>query len=271
MHFPPDEHLGCGSDLIFERFQRMASISQTAGVRPAMSVTGRGGLVDKYFYLAIGVLTAGVVYAGFSQTVGGALFHPAVPRPLILWFHGAAFSGWVLFYIFQSALVRTRNVKVHRSLGWFGAALGVAMVVLGFTTAVIMTRFDMRVLHEVTGAAEFLVIPFYDMVAFGTLFALAILWRKKPDLHRRLLFLATAGLLDAAFGRFQYLFDSNLFAVCVWGVMLLGPVRDLMVDKRIHRLYLIALPRLIVVYSFALYTWRSGSPWWMRIAHSLLG
>ena len=249
----------------------MASISQTAAVRPATSVTGRGGLVDKYFYLSMGLLTAAVVYAGFSQTVNANLFHAAVPRPTILWFHGAAFSGWVLFFIFQSALVRTRNVKVHRTLGWFGAALGASMVVLGFTTSVIMTRFDMHVLHEVAGAAEFLVIPFYDMIAFGTLFGLAILWRRKPDLHRRLLFLATAGLLDAAFGRFRYLFDSNLFVVCVWGVMMLGPIRDLIVDKRVHRLYLIALPCIILVFSFALYTWRSASPWWMSIAHSLLG
>ena len=59
----------------------MASISQTAGARPALSFTGRGGLVDKYFYLAMGLLTAATVYAGFSQTVNMNLFHPAVPRP----------------------------------------------------------------------------------------------------------------------------------------------------------------------------------------------
>jgi len=235
-----------------------------------MNITGRGGLVDKYFYLAMGLLAAIVVVAGFRLTVNDNLFHPAVPRPLILWFHGSAFSGWVLFFILQSALVRTRNVKVHRSLGWFGAGLGAVMVVLGFTTAVVMSRFDMHTLHE-TGIAEFLIIPFYDMVAFGTLVSLAILWRKKPDLHRRLLFLATAGLLDAAFGRFQYLFDTNLFAVCVLAVMLLGVMRDLLVDRRIHKVYLIALPCLTVAYSLAIYTWRSASPWWMALAHPILG
>lgn len=248
----------------------MASIPQSAAVRPAKSITSRGGLVDKYFYFAMGLLTAGIVVAGFSQTVGAALFHPAVPRPMILWFHGSAFSAWVLFYIFQSTLVRSRNVKLHRSIGWFGAGLGLVMVMLGFSTAVVMSRFDINTLHE-TDIAEFLIIPFYDMVAFGTLATLAILWRKKPDLHRRLLFLATAGLLDAAFGRFQYLFDTNLFAVCVLGVMILGVVRDLLVEGRIHKVYLVALPCLIVAYSFAIYTWRSASPWWMAIAQSLLG
>ena len=248
----------------------MASISQTTAVGRAKGITGRGGLVDKYFYFAMGLLAACVVVAGFRLTVNDHLFHPAVPRPLILWFHGSAFSGWVLFYIIQSALVRTHNVKVHRSLGWFGAGLGAAMVVLGFTTAVVMSRFDIHTLHE-TGIAEFLIIPFYDMVAFGTLVTLAILWRKKPDLHRRLLFLATAGLLDAGFGRFDYLFDTNLYAVCVLAVMLLGVVRDLLVDGRIHKVYLVALPCLTVAYAFAIYTWRSASPWWMSIARSILG
>ena len=248
----------------------MASISQTAAVRPAKSVSSRGGPLDKYFYLVMGLLAAAAVVAGFSQTVEASLFHPAVPRPTILWFHGAAFSAWVLFYIFQSALVRTHNVKLHRSLGWFGAALGATMAPLGVVTAIVMGRFDIHVLHA-PGVEGFLIIPFYDMVVFGTLLSLAILWRKKADFHRRLLFIATAGLLDAAFGRFQYLFDTNLFAVCVDSVMLLGVARDLLVDRRIHRVYLFALPCIFVAQIFTIYTWRSAAAWWMAIAHSILG
>ncbi len=248
----------------------MASISQTTGVRPAKSLTSRGGPVDKYFYLTMGLLAAAVVVAGFSQTVDASLFHPSIPRPAILWFHGAAFSAWVLFYIFQSTLVRTKNVKLHRSLGWFGAGLGSVMVPLGITTAVVMGRFDIHVLHE-KYVEEFLIVPFYDMAAFGTLISLAILWRKKPDLHRRLLFVATVGLLDAGFGRFQYLYDTNLFMVCVDLVMLLGVARDLLVDRRIHKVYLMALPCVFVAQYFAVYTWRSAAPWWMAIAHSILG
>ncbi len=248
----------------------MASISQTAVVRPSKSATGRGGLVDRYFYFAMGLLAASIVVAGFSQTVNANLFHPAVPRPTILWFHGAAFSGWLLFYIFQSALVRTHNVKLHRSLGWFGAGLGVVMVALGFTTAVVMGRFDIHVLHE-PGVEDFLLIPFYDMVAFGTLLTLAILWRKKPELHRRLLFIATVGLLDAAFGRFQYLYLNALFFWCLDGVIVLGMVRDLIVNRRVHKVYWIAVPTIVALQFGVNYTWLHASPWWMAIAHSILG
>jgi hypothetical protein len=113
-----------------------------------------------------------------------------VPRPLILWFHAAVFSGWVVFFMFQSALVRTQNVKWHRFFGWFGAALGAAMVPLGTATAIVTGRFDTYQLH-LPDAKPFLIIPFYDMAAFGTLLTLALACRKKPELHRRLLFIAT--------------------------------------------------------------------------------
>jgi hypothetical protein len=142
------------------------------------------------------------------------LFHPAVPRPFILWIHASAFTGWAIFVICQSALVRIRKVSWHRSIGWFGAGLAPVMVPLGVATAIVMARFDTIQLHQ-SGADAFLSVPFYDMIAFGVCIALAIYWRTKPELHRRLIFIATCGLMDAAFGRFDYLFNNNLFYPCL--------------------------------------------------------
>ena len=153
--------------------------------------------LSKYFYFGMSLVMAGLVVLGFSRTVDSSLIHATPPRPLLLWFHGAAFSTWVVFFIAQSALVRVHKVSVHRLLGWFGAGLAVVMVPLGISTAVVMTRFDSTVLHQ-TGVESFMAIPFYDMVAFGTCIALAIYWRKKPEYHRRLVFVATCGLMDAA-------------------------------------------------------------------------
>jgi hypothetical protein len=244
----------------------MTPVAQSAAVQPVKSIAGRGGLVDKYFYFAMGLLAAIVVAAGFGRTIDRGLIHPAIPRPTILWFHSAAFSGWVLFYILQSALVRARNVKLHRSLGWFGAALGAVMVPLGFATTIVMKRFELHTLHR-HSVAEFMIVSIFDMTVFGTLFTLGILWRKKPELHRRLLFIATAGLLSAAFGRL----DKNLFYVYVDMMIALGVVRDLVVDRRVHKVYLVAMPSLIVLQCFVVYTLRTASPWWMAIAHAILG
>ena len=68
-----------------------------------------------------------------------------------------------------------------------------------------------------------------------------------------------------------YFFNNGLFFPCLDGVILLGVLRDLYVNRRIHKVYLTALPLLIVAQTFVIYTWRSGSAWWLHIAHAILG
>ena len=247
----------------------MASLSQNvAAVRPG-ALSGRSELLDRYFYFCMSLLFAAIVGIGFSRTVNQNLFHPALARPVILWFHAGAFSAWILFFIFQSTLVRTRNIKWHRFFGWFGVALGSIMVPLGITTAVIMGRFDTVQLH--LADPTFLSIPFLDMLVFGVLLALAILWRKKPEFHRRLLFLATCQLLDAPFGRFDFLFNNNLFYMALNLVMLLGVARDVLVNRRVHTVYRYALPILIAGQVSAIYLWHGAPAWWVSITHNILG
>ena len=137
-----------------------------------------------------------------------ACYTPDPPRPLLLWFHAAAFSAWIVLFIAQSALVRVRKVNVHRTLGWFGAALAATMVVSGFVVSVVMLRLDMIVLHR-KNVASFLSILWCDMIIFGACMALAIYFRKRPEYHRRLVFMATCQLMQAAFVRFDYIGHSR--------------------------------------------------------------
>ena len=226
--------------------------------------------VEKYFYFSMSLLFATLVLWGFSRTVDANLFHAAPPRPFLLWIHGAAFAGWVVFFIAQSTLVRVHKVSWHRSIGWFGAGLATVMVPLGTVTAIIMARFDMVQRHQ-NDADAFLSIPFFDMIAFGVLIALAVYWRKRPEFHRRLVFIATVGLMDAAVGRFDFVFNHNLFYLCLDLLILLGVARDLVVDRRVHKVYLYALPVLIVGQNLAIYMWRVNPAWWSTTTHLILG
>ena len=105
----------------------------------------------------------------------------------------------------------------------------------------------------------------------GTLIALAIYWRKKPDFHRRLLFIATCGLMDAAVGRFDYIFDHNLFFPLLDLLILLGVARDLVVDGRVNKVYLYALPPLMLGQALAVYAWRVNPAWWQGITKVFVG
>lgn len=248
----------------------MASTSQAVLIRPSHAITGHNGLINKYFYFAMSLLIVALVASGFGRTVNANLIHAGVPRPFILWVHAAAFTAWVLFFVMQSALVRTHNVRWHRTIGWFGAALGTFMVPLGIATAVIMSSFEVHRLHE-AGREYFLSVPFADMLCFATCFALAVYWRRKPEVHRRLIFIATSALLAAAFGRFPYLGRHALFYLGVDAVILLGVVRDLLVNRRVHIVYRIALPALVVMQVSAIYLWLGAPGWWVRIAHAIAG
>ena len=232
--------------------------------------TGRGGLVDKYFYLAMSLLMIAITVWGFGYTVNNVLFRPAVPRPRILWVHSAIFSGWLLLFLLQTALVRSHNVRLHRTLGWFVAGGGVLMIPLGIITAIVLGHFDVTVLHEV-GADSFEFISFGDVAIFTVWLLLGILWRRKPALHRPIFFIATCGLIGAAFGRVPYLAAHNLMYAGVDAVLCLGVLRDLIVDRRIHRLYLVALPALALAQYGIVYMITTPPHWWVSIAHSLMG
>lgn len=234
------------------------------------AMTPLKSFLSRYFYLSMSLVMSGLVVWGFSHTVDQNLFHAKPAKPLLLWMHGAAFSTWMVFFIAQSALVRVRKVSVHRTLGWFGAALAALMVGLGFAVAVYMSRWDIVVLHQ-KDVPQFLSIPFFDMAVFGACIALAILWRKKPDYHRRLVFIATCELMDAAIGRFDFWFNHSIFYAGLDLLIVAGMMRDLVVDGRIHKVYLYALPVLIVGQSFVVYLWRANPVWWQTVTHAILG
>jgi hypothetical protein len=226
--------------------------------------------LSRYFYFSIALAMAGLVVWGFSRTVEANLFHAKPQRPLLLWMHGTAFATWIVFFILQSALVRVRKVSVHRFLGWFGAGLATVMVVLGITVSIVMTRFDLSVLHQ-TDVASFLSIPFEDMIVFGSCVALAIYWRTRPEYHRRLIFIASCVLMDAAIGRFDFWFNHSIFYAGLDLLIVLGMVRDWIVDGRVHKVYLYTVPPMILLQSLAVYLWRVNPAWWQGITHAILG
>ena len=222
--------------------------------------TNPAGVLAEYFYFCMSLLIAAVVVYGFSQTIDRKLLHSIHPTPFLLSIHAAIFSSWIVLYIVQSALIRTGNVRIHRMLGWFGVALGVAIPIIGTITAVTMRRFDLQY-RDLARGAPLLRTALLDLSSFTIPFALAIYWRGTPERHRRLMLIATCALTAAAFVRFPPVFHSwPFFYVGVDSLILLGVLRDLIVNRRIHPVYLCALPTLVVaqlvVMNTILHFWR---------------
>ena len=228
------------------------------------------GLLDRFFYLFMAVLIAGVVAYGFSFTVRRNLLSPDVPRPFVLYVHAVFFSAWLLYFILQAALVRARQVRWHRRLGVAGAVFGAAIVVLGVATAITMGRFNLVRLGSTTAEAD-LLIPLFDMLAFSVTFALAVHWRRQPELHRRLMLVATCALTAAAFARMPgRILPPVLFYAGVDTLILLGIVRDLLVDRSVHAAYRWALPAFVAGQTLVMVTVVNRLEPWMAIGRALL-
>ena len=243
---------------------------QTGSIAGRTAKTQRAGLWDKYFYFAMSLLMTVVVVYGFSLTMGARIIHPKTAPPTILYIHAFVFYGWLAFFIFQSALVRTHNVRLHRSMGWFGVGLGVVIPVLGISTAITMNRIKMMA-NSASDAAAFMLVPFLDIACFTTKFALAIYWRKKPEYHRRLILIASCALTAAGWGRFPgAFFQGNYFYAGVDLLILLGMVRDWIVNGRVHVVYKYALPAFVAAQTFVMFTIATNQQYWLRIANAIL-
>lgn len=216
------------------------------------------------------LLIAAVVVYGFSQTIDQNLLHPKIPRPRLLYVHAAVFTSWLVFFTLQTILVRTHNVRIHRTIGWFGVELGALIPIVGVETALTMTRFNMTQLRSTSADAD-MIIPMWDMVAFTAVFVPAVLWRKKPEFHRRLMLTATCVLTAAAWGRFpERLLPPVFFYAGVDLLISLGLLRDWLVSRKVHPVYLCALPILIAGQTLVMYVVIHKSAAWIRIAHALL-
>lgn len=225
---------------------------------------------DRGFYIAMAILAAAVVFAGFSRTfyLNGLFARRDLSTLFIL--HGIVFSSWIALLIVQTGLVVAKRTDIHRRLGVAGAALAALMVVLGFAVTIHAARHGFQT-PGLPPRLIFLVVPFFDILVFTILVAAALYHRRRPDTHKRLMLVATISLLPAAFARIPLAFISANMPLSAYGladlILLGGIVYDAALHKRLHRAYLWA--GLFFVLSVPLRLALSGTSAWLAFAHWL--
>lgn len=155
--------------------------------------------LERLFFGLMSLIILTIIFAGFAHTyyLAGTVRAP-LPN-LLIHVHGAAFTLWIVLFLTQTALIATRNVKLHRTLGVGGFTLAAVMVVLGVFAAVDAMRRQSGPLG--LDPKSFFIIPISDMLLFAIFVAASFLSRRKPEAHKRLILIATIALTDAAVGR----------------------------------------------------------------------
>lgn len=228
-----------------------AIFAPASGKQPTYKPVNR--TVERAFYTGMSVVMCLCVYIGFSPTYFQAgMIHAPLPSP-ILHFHGAVFTLWMLLFVTQAALISAHRVMWHRSLGTVAFCLPPIMIVLGIIAAIDALHRGVQIgpLDPSVSAA----IPLVGIVAFTIVIFASWRARRRPDAHKRLILLATIGLVGAAFGRFPWGrigLPPAAGAVTGIGVLILFLlIYELITIRRIHRSTMWAAPLVFLSVALA--------------------
>ena len=193
---------------------------------------------ERMFYTGMAVMFVLTVFAGFARTYYLRTYFGATPLMPLLHLHGLVFTSWLVLFLIQNILVAANRTPVHRRLGIVGAGIAVLMVLIGVLTAIIRAKQGMALAGDNSPLA-FLVIPFGDMLLFSSLVGAGFYFRRRADVHKRLMLLATVSILPAATARLPFAFIQQVGPLAFFGLADLFIVAclfyDLMTRRRIHR------------------------------------
>ena len=204
------------------------------------------------FYPTMATLAIITVFVGFApRFYSRALSDTSGPRPFVL-VHAGVFTAWMFLFLVQTSLVAAHRTDLHRRLGRVGMALAASMVALGIMTGIEGARDGWNPGGPFRDALAFLVVSFRDIVNFSGFAAAGLYYRRRPEIHRRLMLLATTGgLLWPAITRIQPIQGRvPLMYTVLVAFLLASPVRDLIARRKPHQVDVIGA--LIVMSTFPL-------------------
>jgi hypothetical protein len=174
----------------------------TVSGAPSVPVLQRPGRrFDHVFFPAMAVILTATMVVGFARTYFLAgLFRAPLPN-ILIHIHGVVFTCWFLLLLAQASLTAMHRVDLHRRLGIAGVAVAVAMLPLGILAT---AEYTVREVAQ-PWVALAAVMPLTEIAIFSVLAAAAFFQRRRPDLHKRLILLATIALIAAAVGRMEFL------------------------------------------------------------------
>jgi hypothetical protein len=202
--------------------------------------------MDDFFFASMAGLTLLTVFIGFARAYYLAgMFHAPLPS-LLVHFHGAMFSCWILLFIAQIALVSSNRIRWHMRLGIFGVILEVLMVLVGFATLIAVVR---RRAVFAMGLDTLFAGDVLQLSTFTLLIGWGFLARRDGPAHKRLMILGTVARLGPALARWP--FASAHSFVAFFGLLDAIPVLligfDFLSLRRVHSATICGVLLLLII------------------------
>ena len=210
---------------------------------------------ENQFFIGTAIWFLLTVFWGFAPSFYlSNLFENSGPLPIHLIVHGIVFSIWNLLYAVQVFLIRSKNFKLHRTLGIFGLFVMIAMVPTGIYPSIYKVYAGTTTL-DAAGHNVFRLASGY------CLFAFAFIYRKKGFYHKRLMLGCMVMLMSAAIFRISFDFNMQDSQVFNKGFQIFPVVMLFLFDLiKYKKAVLVDLIPVVIVFSilfFADYFWLS--------------
>ena len=226
------------------------------------------------FPLVAVTVVATLVAVAFARTYYIKYLFDSPPLTVLEHAHGVIATAWIALHIAQARIIAVRNVALHRRLGVFTAFIGVALVV----EAVWMAVEGARLGHAPTvgrDPLQFLSVPLGGTAMFASFLAVALLARKRPEVHKRFMLLTTLTVLMPVAGRLITLPLLDRLPPWVFGAPLTAAAlawaasNDWRTRGGVHPAYVIGGLALLI--SMPLRRWVGFQDFWMPVAQWLAG
>ena len=154
-------------------------------------------------YVSIALLV--IVLVGFSPTLYLRAFFDVPDIPLYVYGHGAALTAWFIWFCVQTTAVNNGRVDLHRRLGAVGVTIGILVLISGTAAAMglaprLLEKYG-NIDSDFSRIAGVVLGNIGMLVAFTGFLVAAVLNRRKSEIHKRLMYLASIGIILPAFGR----------------------------------------------------------------------
>ena len=233
---------------------------------------------ESTFFLLMAVLTLATAVVGFAPNTAAVVTGTMDWPPLLIHIHGACMLSWLLLLVTQTGLSSSGNIRLHRRLGLLSLVVVPALVlVMIVVTYVFLTSAPLSP-NEAASAVMYNI--FALQIRAIVLFPMLVGWalaarRSSPGTHKRLMLIATIGVLDAAIARMSWLPGtgaatySSFEVMSAYQFLLMTPLiaYDYISRGRVHRATVIGIGAFVTFALIENVLW--GSEWWLENAARL--
>jgi hypothetical protein len=192
----------------------------------------------RVFHTTVAIALLITAIAGFGPTYFLKGFYDKPALSPLLHVHGAIYTLWLVLLVVQSGFVAARRVDLHKQLGIASALVAAAMIPIGVMTAIEGARRGVA-----TPGLEplvFMVFPIGALVMFTGFIGAALWYRRKPEIHRRLILLGTVSIMTPAIARLPFTGRNPVLALTLSLLFIVaGMIHDWKTRRRVHPLYIV--------------------------------